>query len=52
MMSTLYEGSTFIIKLPYVPPRQEDNDNNYMDVDNSRIINTMSIEFSDIYLFE
>ncbi len=52
VMSTLYEGSTFIIKLPYVPPRQEDNDNNYMDVDNSRIINTMSIEFSDIYLFE
>lgn len=48
--STLYIGSTFLIRLPNIPPKENESDNNYKEVDNKRIINTMSIEFSDIYL--
>lgn len=48
--STLYEGSTFLIRLPDIPPQKDEGDNFYKEVDNKRITNTMSIEFSDIYL--
>ena len=48
--STQYEGSTFLIKLPDVPPQKDESNNLYNEVDNKRITNTMSIEFSDIYL--
>lgn len=49
-VSTMYEGSTFSIKLPYSPPKKYEEDEGLKEVDNKRIINTMSIEFSDIYL--
>jgi len=48
--STQYEGSTFLIRLPDIPPQKDEGDNFYKEVDNKRITNTMSIEFSDIYL--
>lgn len=48
--STLYSGSAFLIRFPNIPPKEIENDSNYKEVDNKRIINTMSIEFSDIYL--
>ncbi len=48
--SAPYKGSTFRVKLPDSPPLQSVVDKKIETVDNNRIIRTMDLEFSDIYI--
>ncbi len=48
--SAQYEGTTFLVKLPDKNMKQPDFDKEPELVDNKRIVRTMNIEFSDIYL--